>query len=292
MTEPLNATLFRLASIILILGLGIFGMYEYQVSKGLEAQVQGIRNQVATLALSSGTTTPVVSLTSAVAKVTPAVVSIIISEDIPKVEVHYENPFGNNPSFRDYSYRIPVFRQIGTEKQTIGAGSGFLVRSDGYIVTNKHVVGQQDVDYTVLLSTGKEVPAKVVYIDPTNDIAIIKIPGAGYPFASLGDSSTLALGETVAAIGNALGEYNNTVSTGIISGLNRNVEAQDTVGNTEILRNVIQTDAAVNLGNSGGPLIDLEGRVVGVNVATVVGSNSIAFSIPINVVKTIVNKVL
>ncbi|MBU6447925.1 trypsin-like peptidase domain-containing protein [Patescibacteria group bacterium] len=231
-------------------------------------------------------------LTEAVKQVTPAVVSVVISKDVPQLQVTYENPFGNDPMFQNLGFQIPVYQQVGTQKQKVGAGTGFIIRSDGYILTNKHVVADDTAQYTVLLSDGTQKTAQVVYKDPQNDIAIIKIDGTGYPTVQLGDSSKLQLGETVAAIGNALGEYNNSVSVGVISGLNRTIQASSDNGSTETLTGIIQTDAAINPGNSGGPLLDLNGHVVGINVATVVGSNSIGFSIPINMVKNIITTVL
>lgn len=230
-------------------------------------------------------------LTAAVARVAPAVVSIVVSKDVPKLEIVYKNPFGDDPFFKNFDIRIPVYQQKGVERQRVGAGTGFLIDSQGYILTNRHVVTDDAADYTVLLSDGKQKPAKVVYKDPQHDVAIIKIEGAGFAQASLGNSDGLQLGQTVAAIGNALGQYNNSVSVGIISGLNRTIEASGG-GTTVRLTNVIQTDAAINPGNSGGPLLDLNAKVVGVNVATVIGSNSISFAIPINTVKGIIKSVL
>jgi serine protease Do len=283
MESSRETSILKLLTLILTLGIGFFGLYEYKTAKNLETQVQSIKNQVATLAVSAGSSTPL-SLTSAVAKVAPAVVSIVISKNVPNIQVRYENFFG---------YQVPIYMgQDGVSRQDVGAGSGFFIRSDGYIVTNKHVVDDPSAEYMVTLTNNKQVPAKVIYIDPTTDIAIIKIGGTGYPTVTLGNSTNLAQGQTVAAIGNALGEYSNSVSTGIISGLNRDIDAEDPYGKTETLKDVIQTDAAINLGNSGGPLLDLQGDVIGVNVATVVGSNSIAFAIPVNVVKSIISRVL
>jgi serine protease Do len=230
-------------------------------------------------------------VTEAVAKAVPAVVSIVITANIPQLEITYVNPFGNDSPLPDSGLRIPVFRQKGTIKQKVGGGTGFIVRSDGYIVTNKHVVDTPNVDYTVLLSNGKQFKANIVYTEKHNDLAIVKIDGTNYPSVELGDSSNLQLGQTVIAIGNALAEYNNSVSVGIISGLNRTVQASDMQGNIEQLTGVIQTDAAINLGNSGGPLVDASGKVIGVCVATVLGSNSIGFAIPINQAKDIISKV-
>jgi S1-C subfamily serine protease len=232
-------------------------------------------------------------LTEAVSKIAPTVVSIVISKDVPKLEITYQNPFGDDPFFKNFGFQIPVYQQKGVEYKKIGAGTGFIITSDGYVLTNKHVVADTTADYTVLLADGSQKPATVSYKDPENDIAIIKIGGSGYATARLGDSSALKLGQTVVAIGNALGEYNNSVSVGIISGLDRTIEASSqSGGSTEQLTGVIQTDAAINPGNSGGPLVDTSGNVVGVNVATVIGSNNISFAIPSNVVKTITRKVL
>lgn len=230
-------------------------------------------------------------LTEAVAKTAPAVVSIVISKDVPQLEVTYQNPFGNDPFFQDFGIQVPVYRQKGTVRQKVGAGTGFLLTSDGYILTNKHVVADTEASYTVLLSSGKQLEARVVYRDANQDAAIVKIEGKNFPVVELGDSSSVQLGQAVIAIGNALGEYNNSVSTGIVSGLNRKIEATTANGNLEAISGVIQTDAAINPGNSGGPLLTLEGQVVGVNVATVTGSSNISFSIPINAVKPIIKSV-
>ncbi len=149
-----------------------------------------------------------------------------------------------------------------------------------------------NAEYTVLLSDGSQKRAQVRYRDPVHDLALLNIEGGGYPAAPLGDASLLRLGERVAAIGNALGEYANSVSTGIVSGLNRTVVARGANGTPVTLRGVLQTDAAINPGNSGGPLINLRGEVVGVNVATVAGSENIGFSIPINEVKRVLAEVI
>jgi S1-C subfamily serine protease len=224
-------------------------------------------------------------LTAAVAKVAPAVVSVVISEDVPNLQVTYENPFGNDPLFRDFGFQIPVYQQKGTTLQKVGAGSGFLISRDGYILTNKHVVANTAAEYTVLLSTGVQKTGTVVYRDPNNDIAVIKISGNYPTIAHFGDSASMKIGQTVVAIGNALGEYSNSVSVGIISGMNRTIQASDSGGNVEQLTGVLQTDASINPGNSGGPLIDLNGDIIGINVATVYGSSNISFSIPINTIE-------
>ncbi len=226
-------------------------------------------------------------LTGAVAKIAPSVVSIVVSKDVPRLAVEYVNPFGDDPFFKDFNFRVPVYRQRGTERQKVGAGTGFIISRDGYILTNRHVVADSSATYTALLSDGRQLAGRVIFRDPQNDLALVKIDGV-FAAAPLGDSSALKLGQTVIAIGNALGEYNNSVSVGIISGLDRAIEAND--GRQVVrLQGVLQTDAAINPGNSGGPLITLTGEVIGVNVATVIGSSNISFSIPVNTAKTLVN---
>lgn len=224
-------------------------------------------------------------LTDAVAKITPAVVSIVVSKDVPLLEVTYINPFGDDPFFGDVGIRTPVYKQKGIERKKVGAGTGIVVKSNGYILTNRHVVSDDNALYSVLFSNGTQKEAKVLFKDSNHDIALLQVDGSGLKTVSLGTSSNLKLGQTVATMGNALGEYNNSVSVGIISGLGRTIEASDG-RQVSTLTDIIQTDAAINPGNSGGPLINLKGEVVGVNVATVLGSNSIGFSIPIDTAKT------
>lgn len=172
-----------------------------------------------------------------------------------------------------------------------GSGSGFLVSPDGLIVTNRHVVYQDDVIFNVLLNDGRQYKARVLDRDPVLDIALIKIEGNNLPYLTFADSDLLEVGETVIAIGNALGEFKNTVSTGVVSGLSRSVVAGDSFGQKEYLDKVIQTDAAINKGNSGGPLLNIYGEVVGINVAIAENSSSIGFSLPINSVKDIIDSV-
>ena len=228
-------------------------------------------------------------LTGAVAAVAPAVVSIVITKEVPHMDVVFENPFGDDPFFKDFNIRMPRFVQNGSETKKVGAGTGFLISSNGFIVTNRHVVEDSAAHYTVLLSNGSQKEANVVYRDPMVDIAVISIPGSGFKYATFGNSDTLKLGQSVFAVGNALGEFNNSISVGVVSGLNRSIEARDRT-QTEQLSGVIQTDAAINPGNSGGPLVDLNGAVVGVNVATAQGGQNIGFSLPSNAVKKAIAK--
>ncbi len=236
-----------------------------------------------------------------VEKAQPAVVSIVVTKDVPVIERYYEempdsldpffNDFFGNNFFSPFEFRVPQYRQKGTEKKEVGGGSGFLISPDGLIVTNKHVVQQDQVDYTVFLNDESRHDAEVVARDPLNDLAIIKIQGGGLPYLELGSSADLKVGQAVIAIGNALGEFRNTVSVGVISGLSRSVTAGDGLGQAERLEGVIQTDAAINPGNSGGPLLDLQGKVVGVNVAMALGSENIGFSLPVDTVKNVVESV-
>jgi serine protease Do len=229
-------------------------------------------------------------ITEAVAKIAPSVVSIVATKDVPKIEVVYQNPFGDDPIFRQFNIQVPILKQKGTEKREVGAGTGFVITNDGFIITNKHVVLDQKATYSVFMSDGKSKEALVVYRDTEKDLALLKINGENYKPAIIGKSSISKLGQTVMAIGNALGEYDNSVSVGIISGLNRNITAEGENGLKENLQGVMQTDAAINPGNSGGPLVDIDGKVIGINVATAIGSNNIGFAIPIDQVKGIVQK--
>jgi serine protease Do len=226
-------------------------------------------------------------LITAVGQAAPSVVSIVVTKEVPNLEIVYINPFGDDPFFRDFGVQIPQYRQRGTTEQKIGAGTGFIVNAQGYILTNRHVVEDREARYTVLLTDGSQKPANVMYRDNDIDVAILKIAGSGYAAISLGNSDALKLGQSVFAVGNALGEYNNTVSVGIISGLNRDLEAFGGE-RSEKLTGVIQTDAAINPGNSGGPLVNFSGEVVGVNVAVARGAENIGFAIPINILKPII----
>lgn len=174
-----------------------------------------------------------------------------------------------------------------------GAGTGIIVSSDGYILTNKHVIsGVNNVN--VVLSDGTTYEdVEVVGQDPLNDVAFLKVKGVdSLPAVTLGDSSTVRIGQQVIAIGNALGRYQNTVTTGIISGVGRPIIAASGSGSYESLNDLLQTDAAINSGNSGGPLVNLSGQVIGMNTAVAVDANSIGFAIPINSTKGLIRGVL
>lgn len=233
------------------------------------------------------------SVVGVVERASPAVVSIVISKDVPRVREFSRFPFGfpfffnQDPGTNGQNDQ----NQSGSTKQTVGHGSGFFVSADGYIVTNKHVVADRNAEYTVITNDEKELPATVLALDPVNDVAIIKVNGDNFPALALGDSEQLKVGETAIAIGNPLGEFANSVSRGIISGLKRQLTAGVSFGQEEVLRDIIQTDAAINPGNSGGPLLALTGEVIGINVAVAQGAENIGFAIPVNQIKRAVNEV-
>jgi len=181
-----------------------------------------------------------------------------------------------------------------TSKVEKGSGTGFLISADGLILTNKHIANagkEGTAEYRIILNSGKQYYAQLIGKDPLNDFAILKIFDKNLPYVNLGDSDKLQLGSTVMAIGNALGRYQNSVTKGIVSGIGRSLIASDQVGNAEALDNVLQTDAGINQGNSGGPLIDLLGNVVGINVAIDQGGSSIGFAIPINDARPVIKSV-
>jgi len=216
-------------------------------------------------------------------KVCPAVITIIVSKDLPKAENFYSFPFGGK------EYVIPKLekgQKSRLEKTKIGGGSGFIVSKDGYVLTSNHVVSDTTADYTVILDPKHKYPAKVLSRNPINDTAVLKIEGRDFPFLEMGDSNKIELGEEVVAVGNALGEFTDTLSAGIISGLSRFITAFGGIDNQmQNLRGLIQTDAAINPGNSGGPLVNMEGKVIGINTAIIAGAQNIGFAIPINYAK-------
>ena len=220
----------------------------------------------------------------AVKKVSPSVVSIIISKDLSK----YNNT--SLPEWFPFSFSTPA-PETKEGLQEVGGGSGFIISDDGYVFTNKHVVMDQEAEYTVVTSDGTEYKAKVVATDLINDIAVLKVDAKNLTPVSLGDSDSLEIGQTVIAIGNALSEYHNTVTKGVVSGINRSVQAGDGSGFSEMIEGAIQTDAAINPGNSGGPLINLSGEVIGVNTAVSQEGQLVGFAIPINIAKKVISDV-
>lgn len=215
---------------------------------------------------------------TSIKKVIPAVASIVVYDQEETVSIN-----------------IATGEQTKkNEKIQRGSGTGFLISGDGLIMTNKHVVNaaeEKTAEYRVILNSGKQYFAQLIGKDPVNDVAVLKIFDKNLPYVNIGDSDKLQLGASVVAIGNTLGRYQNSVTKGIVSGLGRSLYASDAAGNAESLDNVIQTDANINLGNSGGPLIDLNGQVVGINVAIDQTGEAIGFAIPINDVRQVIKSI-
>ena len=241
-----------------------------------------------------------------VEKVSPAVVSIVVTKDLPFIEQHWHEFF--EEFFRDpfFEFEIPQpKRQREIERREIGWGSGFIISEDGLVLTNRHVVIDREAEYTIVMNDGRRFAVEVLARDPVQDLAILRIKtparnashsDAGgeekekFPFINLGDSDFLRKGQTVIAIGNTLGEFQNTVTRGVVSGLGRTITARGG-GMVLIIEDVIQTDAAINRGNSGGPLLNLKGEVIGINTAIVLGAENIGFAIPVNNAKRIIEDV-
>lgn len=198
-----------------------------------------------------------------------------------------------SPSVVSIITNITTQTYFGASQQQ-AAGTGIIVSADGYILTNKHVInGAKSVQIVTADGTTYD-NVDIIGTDPLNDVAYLKIKDAkDLPVAQLGDSSTVRVGQSVVAIGNALGQYQNTVTSGIISGLGRPVEAGDSSGtSTETLTDLFQTDASINPGNSGGPLLNMAGQVIGINTAVAQDAQGIGFSIPINATKGTLKGVL
>ena len=220
-------------------------------------------------------------VTEVVKKVSPSVVTVGIKKTTIVFDPFAElfDPFGMFPGGQPRKKKV---------EQDIG--SGFIVSEDGLVITNKHVVLDPKAEYKVITYDNKEYKVEKIYRDPSVDLAILKINAKGLKPLELGDSDKLQLGQMAIAIGTALGEFRNTVTVGVISGLGRGIVAGDGMGAfSERLDNVIQTDAAINPGNSGGPLLNSAGQVIGVNVAVASGAENIGFAIPINTVKEVLS---
>ncbi len=249
--------------IVFTLSIG-FGLGQYNNPQELIADDLSLDDQEATV--------------RAIQKVIPSVVSIIVYDT-------------EEVSILDLSTGAQT---MSKEKREKGSGTGFVISADGLILTNKHVVeavSKENGSYRVIMNNGKQYYAQLIDKDPINDLAVLKIYDNNLPYVELGDSDELNQGITVIAIGNALGMYQNSVTKGIVSGLGRSLIASDSNGNTENLDNVIQTDAEINKGNSGGPLIDLHGKVIGVNVAIDQTGSAIGFAIPINDARPVIESV-
>lgn len=196
-----------------------------------------------------------------------------------------------NPSVATIALSATVEDFILGEREIDGnIGSGFIISPDGYIVTNKHVVSipEEDAVYTVVINGTDEYSIDEIFTDAQSDLAVIKINATDLPVIALGNSSNLRLGEDVIAIGTTLGDLSNSVTTGIVSGLDRNITAGSFEEN-ETLTGLIQTDAAINPGNSGGPLLNEQGEVIGVNTAIVGDAENIGFAVPVDTLKIFIS---
>ena len=244
---------------------------------------------------------------NAISKVAPSVVSIIASKQLAL----YKRPTSLFDLFAP-QMGIPGLQQMpekmleqAPEQQTdsvkrkIGGGTGFIISTDGLVLTNKHVIADSQAEYSVLLSDGTTMYATVLSKDPINDLAFIQLytdqdrtdkPSELLP-VELGNSDKLQVGSKVIAIGNALSEFDNTTTSGIISGLGRSITASNGNGSASRLSNLLQTDASINPGNSGGPLVNILGQVIGINTAIAQSANGIGFAIPINEAKAVVKSV-
>lgn len=281
---------------IAILAVGIFAglVFSYFFYQGMaenwfkKINLQNIQSEQP-VAKYEPQTTQEEKIIEAVKNVSPSVVSIVVTKEVAIYQYQTPSddlldPFG--------LFNLPEKVEVGSEKQEIGAGTGFIVSNDGLVLTNKHVVIDTEAEYTIIDLDNNEYPAKIIAIDPVQDLAIIKIQSDKvFQPVKLGSSANIQIGQTAIAIGNALGQFQNTVSVGVISGLGRTITASSTQGANETLEDIIQTDAAINPGNSGGPLLNLNGEVIGVNTATSQAGQGISFAIAIDKAKKDIEQV-
>ena len=219
----------------------------------------------------------------AIKKALPAVVSIVGNQPLPRKKREPSQFWG---LIEDKGTPLDFSLELKKRGRKISSGSGFVIDSDGLVATNSHLISPLVEEYRIIMNSGEEFEAKILATDFLNDLVFMKVQAKQLPIINLGDSSKLELGQTAIAIGTALGEFQNSVSVGVVSGLRRFISAKSMIsGKVSKLRGLIQTDAAINPGNSGGPLIDLSGQVIGVNTALVFGAENIGFAIPINHLK-------
>ncbi len=290
--ESINvSTLKGLVTIVLVLGIiagGTAGalvsvvLQKGELPRGVDKDLSLNRSQTMVVEESS--------IVQTVQNASESVVSIIVEKPASQA---------TGPISPFFDLRIPGFdilqpddrrgsdvdsRSNQEEYVQVSAGTGFVVSSNGHILTNKHVVQDKEARYTIITKSGDRHEVEVLGVDPVNDLALIKTknPAELPPALELGNSDQIQIGQQVIAIGNSLGEFSHTVTSGIISGIDRRVTAGDGLGFSEVLEKVIQTDAAINPGNSGGPLLNLAGQVIGVNTAVSQQGQLIGFAIPIN----------
>jgi serine protease Do len=217
-----------------------------------------------------------------------SVVTQVVKQSLPSiVTIHIDKKLSSSadPSNGLFGLFDQTSQSTPQEIQQ-NIGSGFIVSENGLILTNKHVVDDTSAEYKVITYDNKQYIVTDIYRDPLNDIAVLKVNATHLPPLQMGDSSNLQLGQMVVAIGTPLGELQNSVTTGVVSGLGRGITAGSTFqGSVEKLDNIIQTDAPINPGNSGGPLIDSNGQVIGINTAIDQNGQNIGFAIPVNSIK-------
>ncbi len=235
------------------------------------------------------------AITRSVRTCSPAIVGINVTETR---QVEYQDPFGMDPFFSQFFGQRQPYREQYTVK---GLGSGFLISSDGYIVTNDHVAGNA-TKIVVTMTDGKEYPAKIIGTDRTADVALLKIEASGLPSLRLANSDDVVVGEWAIAFGNPFGLFDinakPTVTVGVVSNMGVNFTQPDERGEERVYRGMLQTDAAISSGNSGGPLVNSNGEVIGMNTVIYstsqssrgAGSIGIGFAIPINRVKRIIDR--
>lgn len=270
--------------VILFIFVGVWGTLSQYSSQFLSAlHVPGVQPTQSVKVVSEENVT-----INDVKNVGPSVVTVVEQAQASQGQV----PLGFN--FGPFSiFGLQPNQTIPTpdQNQPQSIGSGFVVSSTGMIVTNKHVVSDTSGTYQIITADNKKYDVKQIYRDPLNDIALLKIDpsqnaGESLKQVAFGDSSHLQVGSYVVAIGTALGEFKNTVTTGVISGLGRGITAGDQfAGYVEQLDNVIQTSAPINPGNSGGPLVNSSGQVIGITTAVAQNGQNIGFALPISVVQ-------
>lgn len=246
------------------------------------------------------------AITDVAKETSPSVVSIVVTKELSRYRTNPNDFFSNDPFFNQFFGNDDIFTpnqprrsqpQVETEKQQVAGGTGFVVTQDGKIITNKHVVSIPGAEYTVLFNDGTEYPATILSRDPSNDIAILQLQAkdgqkpTNLKPLKLADQQEVQVGQIVVAIGNALGEFENSVTMGVISAKGRKIIADDNTQDGESLSNLIQTDAAINPGNSGGPLLTLDGEVIGLNTAIAQGATGIGFAIPVSEVAAVLKSV-
>ena len=281
-----NKLFFVILVVILLIATPLLISYlsgDKKIYHEAENDFQQVRQQ-----LNSGiSTSRQTIITETVAKINNAVVGINVTE-IREIQNPFFSPFFDDPFFRH------LFGDRSTRQKVSGLGSGFLISEDGYILTNDHVAGNA-TQIVVTMTDGKHYDAKIVGTDGTSDICLLKIEGENFPYLKLGNSSDILIAEWVIALGNPFGlfELNDkpTVTVGVVSALGMNLEPVQ----NRYYMNMIQTDAAINGGNSGGPLVNALGEVIGMNtlIFTAGGSQGnigLGFAIPINKVKKIVDE--